>query len=244
MQHLLKFTRLAACLAALAFFASCDKNDDDVVSGTAKVSFTNASPDAPAMDVYIDNVKATASPLSYTATTGLLTDPYLTVNAGTRSVRIANSTTNFTQGNIPFGGNKVYSVFAFDTVSNTSTLKGLVLQDNLAAPAAGKAHVRFLHLSSDGGAIDIDLAKTNDTTKITNRVFLGNVNVDPSVSNFSAVNAGAYNINIRAAGTAPVLVSHSFTFAEGKIYTVYASGLKANGYGTPTGLNTSIIIHN
>jgi len=244
MQHLLKFTRLAACMAALAFFASCDKNDDDVASGTAKVSFTNASPDAPAVDVYIDNVKATAAPLPYTATSGLLTDPYLTVNAGTRSVRITNGTTNFTQGNIPFGGSKVYSVFAFDTVSNTSTLKGLVLQDNLAAPAAGKAHVRVLHLSPDGGNIDIDLAKTNDTTKITNRVFLGNVNVDPSVSNFSAVNAGAYNINIRAAGTTPVLVSNAFTFAEGKIYTIYASGLKANGYGTPTGLNTNIIIHN
>ncbi len=245
MQHLLKFTKLAACMAALAFFTSCNKNDDDVVSGTARVSFTNASPDAPALDVYVDNAKVTASPLQFTGTTGLFSDPYLSVNAGTRNVRISpDGTTNVTQGNIPFATNGVYSVFAFDTLSATSTLKGLVLQDNLATPATGKAHVRFLHMSPDAGTIDIDLAKTNDTTKISNKAYLGNVASDPGVSSFAAVNAGVYAINIRAAGTTPVLVSHPFTFADGKIYTIYASGLKANGYGTPTGLNTSIIIHN
>ena len=245
MLQVFRLTKLAIAATALTFFSACNKDDDNMTTGTAKVSVTNASPDAPAGDVYIDNVKATGTALAFTSTTGFNGDPYLTVNAGTRNVRITDGTTNFTQGGIPFSANAVYSIFAFDTLSNTSTLKGLVLQDNLAAPAAGKAHVRFLHLSPDGGAIDVDLAKANDTTRISNKTFIGSLTVsDPSLGNFSPINSGVYNINIKATGTTPVLSSFPFTFAEGKIYTVYARGLKANGVGTAFGLNTSIIIHN
>lgn len=244
MQHLLKFTKLGFCLTALAFLTSCDKNDD-TVSGTAKVSVTHASPDAPAVDVFIDNVKVTPAKLEFTGTTGILTDPYLTVNAGTRNVKVSpDGTNNVIQGSIPFSPNKIYSIFAFDTLSATSTLKGLVLDDNLAIPAAGKAHVRFLHLSPDAGNVDVSLAKTNDTTKISNKPYIGNITPDASLSVFAPVNAGSYNIIVKAAGTTPELVNFPFNLVEGKIYTVYAKGLKANTPGTPGALGVSILIHN
>jgi hypothetical protein len=249
MQHLLKFTKLATCAAALALFVSCSKSDDtDASSGTAKTSLTNASPDAAASDLYVDNVKITAAPLGFGSTTSELGSPYLTVTSGSRSVRVSpNGTTNYTQGTIPFTKDNHYSIFVLDTLSATSTLKGLVLLDNLTAPAAGKAHVRFVHLSPDAGNVYVDFAKTNDTTKISNRPYVGNIAVsDPAMGNFTAINSGAYNINIKAGTTDPVLVGLPYTFAEGKIYTVYLKGLKSNGYGTanPAGVNPAVILHN
>lgn len=249
MQHLLKFTKLAACAAVLILSASCSKSDtDDASSGTARTSFTNAAPNGAASDLYVDNVKITPAPIGFGTTTSLLGNPYLTVTSGLRAVRISpNGSTNYTQGSIPFTKDASYSIFIFDTLSATSTLKGLVLTDNLATPAAGKAHVRFLHLSPDAGNVYVDFAKTNDTTKISNRPYIGNaVSTDPVLGDFAAINAGAYNINIKAGATDPVLVGLSYNFAEGKIYTVYLKGLKANGYGTanPNGVNPTVILHN
>lgn len=244
MQHLLKFTKLATCIAALSFLVSCDKNDEEVVSGQTYASVTNASPDGAPVDMYVDNIKVTPSPVPFGATTGTIVNPYLTFDAGTRSVRLSpDGTTNYTQGNIPFNTNAMYSIFLFDTLSATSTLKGIILFDDLSGPAVGKAHVRFVHLSPDAGTIDVDLAKTNDTTKMTNRVYSGNLaSIEPSVSAFTPVNAGNYNINLRTATTTTQLATLPYVFEEGKIYTVYARGLK-NGTGT-LALNSSVIVHN
>ena len=47
------------------------------------------------------------------------------------------------------------SVFAIDSVSK---IKAVVVSDNLTAPAAGKAYVRFLHFSPNAPAVDIAVA--------------------------------------------------------------------------------------
>ncbi|MBC7937848.1 MAG: DUF4397 domain-containing protein [Rhizobacter sp.] len=247
MQYLFKFIKLLAFAGAVMFLSSCDKSDDDIVSGTAKVTVTNASPDAPAVDVYVDNVKITDTQLGFATTTGMPGSPYLTVDAGTRNVRIsANGTINVTQGNVPFSPNVTYSIFVFDTLSTTATLKGLVLADSLTAPAAGKSHIRFLHLSPDADTIDIDFAKVNDTTPLTDKRYYGRAtNADPGLATFLPINAGVYTINIMKANTkTPVLATLQFTFAEGKIYTVYAAGLRAAAQGSPLALHSRVILHN
>ena len=247
MLHLFKLNKLAAIAVLLVLFSSCSKSDDGIISGNAKLTVTYASTNGQAIDVYVDDAKITPAPLSFGTTTGLAGNPYLTVDAGTRNVRISpNGTVNYVQGAIPFETDGTYSIFVLDTLSATSTLKGLILTDNLTSPAAGKAHIRFLHLSPDADTIDVDFAKVGDTTALAGKIYYGRAtSFDPALSMFQPINAGVYHVNILKAGTeSPVLASLPYTFEAGKIYTVYASGLKSATAGSPLALNSRVILHN
>jgi ABC-type uncharacterized transport system permease subunit len=113
------------------------------------------------------------------------------------------------------------------------TSKALVLQDDLTMPAAGQAHVRFVHLSSDAPAVDI-------TTKDGTVVF-------PNVSfkkftNFLPLNAGSYDLQVRLAGTSTVVLDlNGIRLDNRKIYTVFARGFVSGSGGTA--LNAQIIVN-
>ncbi|MFZ1529299.1 MAG: DUF4397 domain-containing protein [Ferruginibacter sp.] len=244
-----KFTKITGSLMlvlAAAAFLSCSKDDDTNNAQTAKVSATHASPGSPAVDIYVDGAKVTTAQLAFPSTTGTTGNPYLTVNAGTRNIKVSpNGTLNVINADLAVAANGVYSIFAYDTLGSGTTLKALVLGDNLAAPAAGKAHIRFLHLSPDAPNVDLELLKTGAAPiNLTNIPYVGPSPNATALSAFTPVDAGSYTINVKPAGTSTVVLNPTLTFAEGKIYTIYARGLLANGVGTALGLNASVITHN
>jgi hypothetical protein len=107
-----------------------------------------------------------------------------------------------------------YSVFAVDSVSKISAV---VLTDDLSAPASGKAHVRFVHLSPNAPAVDIAVASSG-------AVVFGNKSFKEATA-FTPLDAGTYNLDVRVAGTTTVaLVLPAITLQAGKIYTVFAKG--------------------
>ncbi|MBU0984572.1 MAG: DUF4397 domain-containing protein, partial [candidate division Zixibacteria bacterium] len=120
--------------------------------------------------------------------------------------------------------NTVYSVFAVDSLSKITVL---VTQDDLTPPAAGKAHVRFIHLSPDAPAVDVALA--------------GGAAVFPNVAftqytAFTPLDAGTYNLEVRLAGqSAVVLPLPGITLENGKIYTVFAKGFAFGNNPQPLG---------
>lgn len=198
----------------------------DLMAATAMVKVVHASPDAPAVDLIVDNAKA-GSNLSFPGNTG-----YLTVPAGTRNVKVnvAGSMTTVINADLLFDASKNYSVFAVDAVAK---LGAIVLEDNLAAPASGKAHVRFVHLSPDAPAVDI----TTETGAVVfaNRAFKQN-------TEFTPLDGGTYNLQVRLAGTSTkVLDLPNITLVAGKIYTVFARGFVA-GTGAAA-LNAEIIVN-
>jgi len=196
--------------AAIITFSSCTKKNDDTTFYSS-LSVTHASPDAPAVDIYIDNSKVTTTPFSFSNTTGYLKN----LISGKRNIKVnvAGTTTNVINADITFDGNKNYSLFAIDSVSKLSTI---LTVDDLTTPAAGKAHVRFIHLSPDAPAVDI--AVVGGPVVFPNSSF-------KSVSAFTPLGAGAYNLEVREAGTTNVaLPLPSITLKSGKIYTVYAKG--------------------
>lgn len=198
----------------------------DLSPATALLKVIHASPDAPAVDLYLDGVKA-GSDLTFPNNTG-----YLNIPAGTRSlkVNVAGSMTTAISADLMFDAGKNYSVFAVNRVAN---IEALVLQDDLTMPAAGKAHVRFVHLSSDAPAVDI-------TTKDGTVVF-------PNVSfkkftNFTPLNSGSYDLQVRLAGTSTVVLDlNGIRLDSGKIYTVFARGFVSGSGGTA--LNAQIIVN-
>lgn len=214
--------------AAIISFSSCTKKNDDTTFYSS-LSVTHASPDAPAVDIYIDNSKVTTTPFSFSNTTGYLKN----LISGKRNIKVnvAGTTTNVINADITFDGNKNYSLFAIDSVSKLSTL---LTVDDLTAPAAGKAHVRFIHLSPDAPAVDI--AVVGGPVVFPNSSF-------KSVSAFTPLGAGTYNLEVRVAGTTNVaLTLPSITLESGKIYTVYAKGF-LGGTGAQA-LDAGIIVNN
>ena len=205
-----KFSILASVLMSSAvLFTSCKKEED--VHEHANVMVVHASPDAPGVDLLVDDVKLNTAALNFPSNTG-----YLELEAGTRNlkVNVAGTTTTVINADVPFTKDMSYSVFAVDSVS---VISAIVLTDDLTSPAAGKAHVRFVHLSPDAPAVDVAVASSGDVV-FGNKAF-------KEYTAFTPLDAGAYNLDVRVAGTTTVaLVLPTITLEAGKIYTVFAKG--------------------
>lgn len=200
-------------VAVLSLAACSDDENTTAPTPTPKanVLVVHASPDAPGVDLLVDNTVAGTN-LTFPNNTG-----YLQVNAGTRNVKVnvTGTSTTVIQANLNLMENKSYSVFA---VNQVSAIEPLVFEDNLTSPASGKAHVRFIHLSPNAPAVNITL--TDGT------IVFGNVSFKGSVD-FTPLNAATYNLQVRDAATNQTVVLElpNITLQAGKIYTVFAKGL-------------------
>ncbi len=209
-------------------FAACSDDENTVapVQETALVKVIHASPDAPGVDLLVDNMVAGTN-LTFPNNTG-----YLSVNSGTRNVKVnvTGTSTTVIEANLPIMTNKNYSVFAVNAVAN---LEPIVLEDDLSTPASGKAHVRFIHLSPDAPAVDITL--TDGTVVFGDYIF-------KEASAFTPLDAGTYNLQVRLAGTSTVVLDlPNIALTAGKIYTVFAKGFVA-GTGAQS-LGAQIIVN-
>jgi hypothetical protein len=200
--------------AAAAKSAQASTNDADWLwrkrRGTANILFVHASPDAPAVDVYA-GWQRVARRLMFPYNT-----PYITTLARDTRIRInvAGTRTTVIDATVPLERGKYYSAFA---VNEVAKIEPLLLEDDLSNPAAGQAHVRFVHLSPNAPAVDI--AVTGGPVVFPNTSFKG-------YTPFAPVPGGTYNLEVRPAGSTDVVLAlPNVTLEAGKIYTVFAKGL-------------------
>ncbi len=221
-----------AAIAVVAAFAATGCSDDSnpvipaAAVSEARVMAVHASPDAPAVDLLVDGAVA-GTGLSFPNNTA-----YLGVPSGTRNVKVnvSGTTTTVINADLPLTPGADYSVFATGDVGSISPL---VVQDDLTAPAAGKAHVRFVHLSPDAPSVDV--AVTSGPVLFADKAFR-------QYSAFTPVDAGSYDLEVRPAGsTTVVLALPGVTLEAGKIYTVFARGFVA-GSGAQS-LGAKIIVN-
>jgi len=228
-----KVTRLhAIALGLLAGLSLTSCNEDSkttpvATTPQAQVMVVHASPNAPGVDLLVDGTVAKTN-LMFPDNT-----PYSGVAAGTRNIKVnvTGTSTTVIEANLALAAGTNYTVFACDSVSK---IGALVLTDGLAAPAAGKAHVRFVHLSPNAPAVDV--AVTGGPVLFANESFKG-------YSDFTPVTAGTYDLEVRLAGTNTVVLPlPGITLAAGKIYTVFAKGF-VGGTGVQA-LGAQIIANN
>lgn len=226
------YKKLILGLAAafgIAFISSCNKDEVAPQPDTAKLMVVHTSPDAPGVDLLIDNTKMNTSALTFPNNT-----TYIPLLTGTRNIKVnvTGTSTTVINANANFVKNTSQTLFAIDSVSKLSTL---LLSDDLTAPAAGKAHVRFVHLSPDAPAVDIALANAGAVV-FPNTAFKG-------ATAFTPLDAGTYNLEVRVAGTQTVaLPLPGIVLQAGKIYTVFAKGF-LGGTGAQA-LGAQIIVNN
>jgi LPXTG-motif cell wall-anchored protein len=209
MKRILVLTAVLVLILALATSALAQ-------SDMARVRVVHASPDAPAVDVWVDGSVAFSN-----APFKGITD-YASLAPATYNVQV--TPTGATEpvvidADLTLEANTDYTVVA---VGLLAEIEPLVLVDNNSAPAAGKAHVRFVHASPDAPAVDIAVANGGPVL-FSNVPFKG-------VGDYLPVDAGTYDLEVRVAGTETVALEvPGVALADGTVYTIFAMGLAGGG---------------
>lgn len=200
---------LAALLLALVMVPSA------FAQNSAKVRVLHASPDAPAVDVYINGDRTLTNVPFFTAS------DYLDLPAGTYRVQVTPTGSPagdaVIDANATIEAGKAYTIAATGAVA---AIQPTIIVDDLSAPASGQAKVRVYHFSPDAPAVDVKLA---DGSKLISSLAF------PNASDYLAVPAGSYDIQVTPAGGSDVVINLPGTsLAAGKIYSVFATDVVAN----------------
>lgn len=206
----------------LALIISCEFNNDNPDPGPiSRVSLYHASPNAPDLDILVDDQKINTVPFKY----GYNTD-YLRFSSGSRNLKFG-----------PYGGSiitidttltletdKNFSIFVVDEFEKASVL---MLFDNPEPPASGNAKVRFINLSPDSEPVQL---KIKD---VALPLTIGQSFTD--ASNFMDIEAKMYDFEIISGGN-PVVELPDTQLQSGWFYTILV-----RGYATPPVGNTNTI---
>lgn len=180
-------------------------------AGQARIRAAHFSPDAPAVDVFVNGTREIEG-LSY-----LSDSDYLTLPAGTNTFAIA-----------PAGGSPIYTTTATLAAGQvvTAWANGLLLGSGAQAfkvtPTIDRetgARVRILHASPNAPAVDV---------LVDGAVALSGLEFG-SITDYLPFVAGTYEVAIRATGTANIVFTTTLTVEAGKDYTVAAIGLLSTG---------------
>lgn len=202
----------ATPLDALLTVDNASSNPGDV----ARLRVVHNSPDAPNVDVLVDG-SVVLSNVPFGAIS-----PYLEVPGGAYNVKVSPAGASATgpyviDADVALTNGTDYTVVASDVLAE---IYPAVLVDDNSAPAAGSARVRFFHGSPDAPAVDIALV--GGPVLIAGAPFGANATI--------TVPAGTYDLEVRVAGTATeVLQLRGVAFADGGVYSAFASGLVADG---------------
>ncbi len=203
----------AALTAALAIPAAVAAQDEN-----AMVRVLHGAGDAPAVDIYADG-GLIGEGLDYTE----ITD-YLEVPGGTYQIQVVPSGASLEEGLVVIDAALTFDGGTMTTVAATGSLADGIIPQVLSdapAPNSDGTQVRVAHLSADAPAVDI--APDGGETLIPNLEYAND-------TGYIDLPAGAYDLEIRAAGTDTV----AFDIPEVDLdaatsYTVFAVGGLTDG---------------
>ena len=233
MPNIWRQIALLSAAALIGAFGLQGCGDDDPVdpdpnptdSTTASLLVVHGAADGPAVDVLVDT-----GIVSSNLTLGETTDGYLEVNDGARRIRITtvgDTTSPLIDGSVTLDEDGHYTAFAVTDTTGTPSL--LVFEDDLTAPATGKALIRLVHLIPDGPHARLGIPGSGTGPIIDSIDFMESANlfqqIDAQTATFSIANADG------GGGSAvPRLVPNfSLTLEDGGIYTIVIIGKIGDG---------------
>jgi len=193
--------------------------DEPATQDTSYLRVIHASPDAPAVDVAVDNETVLAG-----VEFGGVSD-YLTLSAGTYNVTIAanESGTVVFDDTVTLDPRSVTTVAAAGEISANATqpFEPILYDDNAYEPAAGESAVSVIHLSPDAPTVDVTVGTGNDTVVLADNVSYG------EAADYVTVPAGNYTVDIReatAGNDGPVLATTEVPLENGSAHSALALG--------------------
>lgn len=199
-------------IITMAALSSCKKDDDsNTANGSASIMVTNSAEGSTSQDLMLDNATLSGSTVAYAQSSN-----YLTVKSGDHQAKFVNSGSASANAtfNVSLQPGQHYSVYYTGDASSSSS-SYVVTQDDLSAPASGKAKVRFIHLSS-AAASTVDLGIATGSKILTGLAYR-------AASAYYTVDANT-TFALYASGSVTASLSIPTTVQAGKIYTIYLSG--------------------
>ena len=213
MKAFIKRTTVTATLTGLLLMSALPVAADD----HARVRVLHASPDAPAVDVYLnDEIVGALTNVPF----GVISD-YLTIPAGTHNVKVyltGDTTSPVIDADVTVEANGAYTVAAINPVAS---IQPAVLVDNPAVNS-GEALVRVVHFSPDAPGVDVapDGSEPADAV-VQNLEF-------PDDTGYLGLPGGSYDLEVRLAGTTDVALQlDPLSIEAGNAYSVFAIGSAA-----------------
>ena len=201
----LALTGAALALATVSPVAAAD--------GDAMVRVLHASPDAPAVDVYVDDTEVLSDVPFKT-----LSD-YLALPAGDYQVKVTaagDAATVVIDAPVTVKADTKYTIAATNLLAS---IEPKILVDD-ANPTTSQSLVRVVHFSPDAGPVDV--APDGADALITNLEF-------PNDTGYAELAPGAYDLDVRAAGTDTVAIDlPEIELEAGRAYSVFAVGTAAD----------------
>jgi hypothetical protein len=213
-------------LAVTALTAACSDDDNTGPDGEARVRVVHASPDAPNVDVLLDDAEVLGDVPYLTAS------EYLDAPAGERNLKVnaAGTATSVIDADVNLVDGTDYTVIASGLVAS---IEPIVLEDDNSAPGTGNVKVRAIHGAPSAPAVDIYVTAPGtdlgDETPVLTAVEFGDV------ADYIEAPAGDYQVRVTLAGSETVVIdSGALTLASGQVRTAIA--VDAAGGGGPFGL--------
>ena len=224
-----KISKWLTILCMPLIISSClDQGEPVELPPVAYVTIYNASPDAPGLDLYVENTRINHQALEYSNRIN-----YTRFRIGERFFRITpfNGFNTLHETSHTLEPDKIYSMFITNRAANMSTL---LVEDRWSTPAAGQLMLRSLHLSPDLGEVRIRLRK-EESELIQNGVF-------EMINDFETLQTGSYTIEVISPITGEILVSaDNVVLHEGRIYTLLLRGFHTPEGGATNGLALQLL---
>ncbi len=181
-------------------------------TGQARLRAVNTSPDAPPLNLLVDN-SVFASNLPFKGVT-----PYSAVSAGSHTLQWAtvDASQTLTSTTATLDAGTDHTMIA---VGRFGSIQQMLLTDDNTLPGSGQARVRFVNTSPD--ASPLDLAVTGGGALFSGIPFQG-------VGNYITVNSGTVSLDLRittTTGTTQTVSTSTVTLNERSVYTIFAVGL-------------------
>jgi len=205
-----KLSRFSLLVTVLTLAVGAAVADD-----MARVRVVHASPDAPSVDIVVNDGPRLFRDLGF----GMATD-YRTVPANVYNVKVtpagAPPSGNVIDADLSLFYNTDYTVVA---VGELESIRPIVLVDDNSPLARGQSRLRFVHASPDAPAVDI---------KVVDGPFLFQNVAFTQVGDYVTIPEGIYGLEVRLAGTDTVVLDlPGIDFESGTTYTAYATGFAA-----------------
>ncbi|AHY47809.1 LPXTG cell wall anchor domain [Rubrobacter radiotolerans] len=207
-------TLLIGALFALSLAAPAFAQD-----GEAQVRVAHLSPDAPNVDIYVNDEPVGA----LTNVPYGTVSPYLPLPEGSQNVKVyasGDTSEPVLEADVDLSAGSAYTIAAVGLVGDGS-LAAQVYEDDLSAPEEGNANLRVVHASPDAGPVDV--VPEGGEALVSDLEF-------PDASPYASVPAGTYTLNVNAAGTDTTAIQvPGATVEAGTVYSAFAIGTAEAG---------------
>ncbi|WP_132059895.1 DUF4397 domain-containing protein [Halorussus amylolyticus] len=206
--------------SALTLAQDEDDEQETTTEADANVRVAHMSPDAPDVDVQVDN-ETVLQNVGFSDVSD-----YLAVEAGDHQVTLVSVEDEQTvfDGQLTLEAGTNYTVTAAGEVSENGTeaFEPIALTDATEPPEGDDASVRLVHVSPDAGPVDVTVNQTGDV--LFDNATFGNE------TEYVTVPSGVYTLNVRQAtedNDGTIVESFNVSLVNETSYTAFAAGYAA-----------------